>query len=71
MAAKERKERKAGRSFWSAVAERSGDTAFERTKRGGVSTRLVDAKAAWRSASRRSPKTLHLCILALKSGAIA
>ena len=33
--------------FWSAVAERSGDTAFARPR---------IPKAAWRFASRRSPK---------------
>ncbi|MBI4661811.1 MAG: SBBP repeat-containing protein [Verrucomicrobia bacterium] len=39
--------RRAARRFWTAVAERSGDTAF-RTSHG--------PKAAWRCASRRSPR---------------
>ncbi len=38
------------RRFWSAVAERSGDTAFRRAAQA--------AKAAWRFASRRTPKSL-------------
>ena len=35
-------------TIWIAVAERSGDTAFRPTG--------LNPKAAWRSASRRSPK---------------
>jgi hypothetical protein len=50
----------------SAVAERSGDTAFARTKRHRTNENLARTKAAWRSrlccatarqaASRRTPK---------------
>jgi hypothetical protein len=38
------------------VAERSGDTAFARTRRDHVTEDLARTKAAWRFASRRSPK---------------
>jgi hypothetical protein len=41
---------------WTALAERSGDSAFERTIHGEGSVPVVRAKAAWRFASRRSPK---------------
>jgi hypothetical protein len=41
---------------WSAVAERSGDTAFGRMERAEFSMRPVRVKAAWRCASRRSPR---------------
>jgi hypothetical protein len=41
---------------WSAVAERSGDTAFGRTGRVEFNICFARVKAAWRFASRRSPK---------------
>ena len=41
---------------WTAVAERSGDTAFERAIVIEQTQCSVRAKAAWRFASRRSPK---------------
>jgi hypothetical protein len=51
---------------WIAAAERSGDTAFARTRRIKCSTRIERAKAAWRFASRRSPKGFH-CFSALSA----
>ncbi len=39
------------RSFWTALAERSGDSAFVETTQAAA-----QSKAAWRSASRRTPK---------------
>jgi hypothetical protein len=44
------------RTFWTAVAKQSGDTAFERKIAVGYSGISLRAKAAWRFASRRSPK---------------
>src|SRR5487761_2413274 len=41
---------------WTAVAERSGDTAFARTQRTEHSPRPARTKAAWRCASRRTPR---------------
>ena len=51
--AKTQRHKDAGKvsAFWTAVAERSGDTAFREP--------CQRPKAAWRSASRRSPKSLH------------
>ena len=41
---------------WTALAQRSGDSAFGRKKPVECSDRVVGAKAAWRFASRCSPK---------------
>lgn len=43
-------------SSWTALAERSGDSAFERTIPVEGSVRVMRAKAAWRFASRPGPK---------------
>ncbi len=52
--------RRRPRGFWSTVAERSGDTAFRRAAN--------PAKAAWRFASRRTPK---LAVAALPRCAVS
>src|SRR5688572_3995316 len=47
------------RGFWSALAERSGDGAFARLQTFGkfvTSGACAESKAAWRFASRRTPK---------------
>jgi hypothetical protein len=51
-------------SFWSAPAERSGDGALDgfrtvvETLAGLIRSTFAESKAAWRFASRRTPKTL-------------